>query len=94
MAQVGDQVQHHAVRDHRSGPGSGRHHGRDYLAEIIMIRQPSAPRAGLLGSLVTKARVFASPRTQATSVRSTPHPPSSPALRLLSNRSHTPNDAA
>jgi hypothetical protein len=93
MAQVGEQV-HHAGRVHRSGSGSGRHHGRGFLAEVIMIRQPGAPRAGMLGSLVTKARVFASPRTQATSVRSTPHPPSSPALRLLNHRPHTPNDAA
>jgi hypothetical protein len=93
MATVGDQV-HHAGRGHPSGSASARHHGRDYLAEVIMIRQRSAPRAGFLGSLVTKARVFAFPRTQATSVRFTPHPPSSPALRLPSHGPHAPNDAA
>ena len=93
MAQVGDQV-HHAGRGHRSGSGSGRHHGRDFLAEVIMIRQSGAPRAGVFGLLVTKARVFASPRTQATSVRFTPHPPSSPAVRLFNHCPHTPNNAA
>ena len=44
-----------------------------------MIRPARSPRTGLIGSLVTMARVFASPRAQATSVRSTPRPPSSPA---------------
>jgi hypothetical protein len=99
MATVEKQV-HHAVRGHRSGTGTGRHHGRDSLAEVIMIRQPSArpPRAGLIGSLVTKARVFASPRVQATSVRSTPRPPSSPAPLRTSHTTTTttyaPNDVA
>jgi hypothetical protein len=86
MATVDEQV-HHAGR----GPGTERHHGRDSLAEVIMIRRPGAHRAGLLGSLVTRARVFASPRPQATSARFTPRPPSSPAPRYSP---HTPNDAA
>ena len=58
-----------------------------------MIRTPQPARRGLLGSLVTKARVFASPRLQAAPVRSTPHPPSSPApLSIVTSRA--PNDAA
>jgi hypothetical protein len=96
MATVDEQV-HHAGRGPRSGPGAGRHHGRDTqsLAEVIMIRRPGQHRAGLLGSLVTRARVFASSRFQATAVRSTPHPPSSPAPRATLTASPlTPNDAA
>ncbi|HWF16595.1 MAG TPA: hypothetical protein VG244_10480 [Acidimicrobiales bacterium] len=59
-------------------PAVGRRHGRESLAEVVMIRPA---RSGLLGSLVTKARGFASPRLQATPVRSTPRRPSSPAPR-------------
>ena len=84
----------HPGRALRSSPRTELcHHGRENLAEVIMIRPPRPERTGLLGSLVTKARVFASPRLQATSVRSTPHPPSSPApLKILTPRA--PNDAA
>lgn len=92
-----------AGRAQRFGPVSGqeqrRRHGRDTqaLAEVIMIRQHDAgagSRAGLLGSLVTKAWGFASPRIQATSVRPTPRPPSSPAPRSLPCDTPSPNDAA
>ncbi len=69
------------------------HHGRENLAEVIMIRPPRPTHSGLLGSLVTMARVFASPRVQAASVRSTPHPPSSPAP-LVFRIPQSPNDAA
>jgi len=78
MATV-DRHTDHTRRDLRSGPGAGRRRGQDSLAEVIMIRPAHAHRNGLIGSLVTMARVFASSRAQATSVRSTPRPPSSPA---------------
>ena len=84
---------HNAGRDHRSGPAAGHHHGRDHLAEVIMIRLPGPERSGLLGSLVTMAREFASSRPQATPVRPTPRPPSSPVLRPFTPPG-TPNDAA
>jgi len=45
--------------------GYERRHGRDTLAEVIMIRPERSHRSGLFGSLVTMARVFASPRVQA-----------------------------
>jgi hypothetical protein len=68
-------------RDYRPGPTGDGHHGQGDLAEVIDIRPRRSHRFGFLGSWVTTARVFASPRTsQATSVRP-PRPPSSPALR-------------
>ena len=83
----------HTGREPRSTPGAGRHRGQEHLAEVIMIRPVRSHRAGLIGSLVTMARVFASPRAQATPVRSTPRPPSSPApLPLTPPR--VPHDAA
>jgi len=92
MATVDHRV-HHAGRGLRSSPDAGRRHGRDSLAEVIMIRPVRPARAGLIGSLVTMARVFASPRAQAASARPTPRPPSSPApLTLLS--APAPTDAA
>jgi hypothetical protein len=66
-------------RDPRSRPAADRHRGQDTLAEVIMIRPARSYPTGLVGLLVTMARAFASPRAQATSVRSTPRPPSSPA---------------
>ncbi|HEY1444167.1 MAG TPA: hypothetical protein VGF51_04645 [Acidimicrobiales bacterium] len=94
MATV-DQHMAHAGEDSRSGPGAGRRHGRDTLAEVISIRPERSHRPGLLGSLVTMARGFASSRAQATSVRSTPHRPPSPAPRPVRLPfSPAPNDAA
>jgi len=88
-----DQHMGHTGGDFRSRPAADRHCGRDNLAEVIMIRPGRSHRTGLIGLLVTLARVFASPRSQATSVRSTPRPPSSPApLSLLPPR--VPHDAA
>jgi hypothetical protein len=91
----------HDGPDQRCGPGlgQGQRPGGDTkpLAQVIMIRQHDAgaePRVGLLGSLVTKAWGFASPRTQATSVRPTPRPPSSPAPRSVPRSTPSPNDAA
>ena len=92
MATV-DRHMDHSGRDLRSTPGAGRHRGQEALAEVIMIRPVRSHRTGLLGSLVTMARVFASPRAQATSVRSTPRPPSSPAL-LPFTPPRAPHDAA
>ena len=69
------------------------HHGRDGLAEVIMIRPLRPERAGLIGSLFTLVPVFASRRPQAASVRSTPHPLSSPAPLTLVTPG-TPDDAA
>src|SRR5580692_12105565 len=80
MATV-DQHMGHTGGDSRSGPGAGRRHGRDSLAEVISIRPERSHRSGFLGSLVTMARGLASPRAQATSVRPTPHRPPSPAPR-------------
>ncbi|HTU38058.1 MAG TPA: hypothetical protein VMF35_08575 [Acidimicrobiales bacterium] len=86
MATV-DRTMHTDGRDVRA---AGHRHGREHLAEVIMINRPPGPsRPGLLGSLVTMARVFASPRPQATPVRRTPRPPSSPVLHSV-----TPDDAA
>ena len=94
MATV-DQTMHNAGRDHRSVPAAGRRHGREHLAEVIMIRPPARVRPGLLGSLVTMAREFASSRPQATSVRTTPRPPSSPVPRFLAQpQPQSPDDAA
>ncbi|HUE07984.1 MAG TPA: hypothetical protein VMP41_11200 [Acidimicrobiales bacterium] len=102
MATV-EQHMGHAGRDSRSGPGAGRRHGRDNLAEVISIRTEHvrSHRPGFLGSLVTMARGFAASRAQATSVRSTPHRPPSPAplsiahpLPLPLPLRPTPNDAA
>jgi hypothetical protein len=76
----------HNGEDHVAGR---RRHGRDTLAEVIMIRPV---RSGLFGSLVTMARGIASPRLQATPVRSTPRRPSSPALRPTTPQ--FPHDAA
>ena len=92
MATVEQHVPH-TGRESRSAPTSGRHHGRDPLAEVIMIRSHRAHSSGRFGSLVTEAREFASPRNQATSVRFTPHPPSSPDPRS-STPPPAPNDAA
>ena len=92
MATV-DQHLGHPRRDNPSSTAAGRHHGQDDLAEVIMIRPERSRRPGLIGSLVTIARVFASPRAQAAPVRSTPRPPSSPApLSLV--RPGIPHDAA
>jgi hypothetical protein len=91
MATV-DRYMDHPVRELRSTPG-GRHHlGHEALAEVIVIRPARPPRTGILGPLVTMARVFASLRHQATPVRSTPRPPSSPVLLPFMPR--TPHDAA
>jgi hypothetical protein len=76
----------HNGDDHVAGH---RRHGRDTLAEVIMIRPA---RSGLFGSLVTMARGIASPRVQATPVRSTPRRPSSPASRPTTPQ--FPHDAA
>jgi hypothetical protein len=93
MATV-DQPMHTARALRSSSRVDDCHHGRGNLAEVIMIRTPQpTTRSGLFGSLVTMARVFASPRVQATPVRSTPHPPSSPASLSLVT-SQAPNDAA
>ena len=91
MATVDLQV-HHAGRGPRSSPVAGRHHGQGSLAEVIVIH-PERHSAGLFGSLVTMARVFASLRPQATPVRSTPRPPTSPAPRRTVHRTR-PDDAA
>jgi hypothetical protein len=88
-----DQSMHTGRALRSSSRADDCHHGRENLAEVIMIRPPRPGRAGLLGSLVTMARVFASPRVQAAPVRSTPHPPSSPAPRLF-RTPQSPNDAA
>ncbi len=58
-----------------------------------MFRPLHSHRNGILGSLVTVARVFASPRPQATPVRTTPRPPSSPAP-LPFPTPRVPTDAA
>jgi hypothetical protein len=88
-----DQSMHTGRALRSSSRADDCHHGRENLAEVIMIRTPQPTRSGFLGSLVTMARVFASPRVQATPVRSTPHPPSSPAsLSIVTPRA--PNDAA
>jgi hypothetical protein len=92
MATV-DQDIDHSGRDLRSGPDADRHRGQDNLAEVIMIRPARSHRPGFIGSLVTMARVFVSPRAQATPVRSTPRPPSSPAL-LSVTPPRVPHDAA
>jgi len=89
----------HAGSDLPPGSASERYHGRDTnsLAEVISIRSPRAPRTGLLGSMVTLARELVFPRAQATSARSTPHPPSSPAFLSLATMhayAHAPDDAA
>src|SRR5580700_4673577 len=97
MATV-DQHMGHAGGDYRSGPGAGhRRHGRDTLAEVISIRTETperSHRSGLIGSLVTMAGGFASPRVQAASVRSTPRRPSSPAPRPRPSAPQFPYDAA
>jgi hypothetical protein len=72
---------------------AGRHRGQDTLAEVITLRPARPARAGLIGALINLARVVASPRAQATSVRSTPHPPPSPAARFLTPP-RVPHDAA
>ena len=92
MATV-DRYMDHRRRDPRCTPGAGCRRGQDSLAEVITIRPERSHRTGFLGSLITMARVFASPRVQATPVRSTPHPPSSPAsLSIVTPQA--PNDAA
>jgi len=92
MATV-DQSMHTGRALRSSSRADECHHGRESLAEVIMIWTPPPARSGLLGSLVTMARVFASPRLQSTPVRSTPHPPSSPApLSIVTPQA--PNDAA
>ncbi|HWD54160.1 MAG TPA: hypothetical protein VG346_03520 [Acidimicrobiales bacterium] len=81
MATV-DQRDQHMSHAGGYGPAGERRHGRDIQAEVIMIRPERSHRPGLLGSLVTMAaRGVASRRVQATSVRSTPRRPSSPAPR-------------
>ena len=92
MASV-NQHMDHTGRDLRSSPAAACHRGQDTLAEVIMIRPARSHRTGLIGSLVTKAREFASPRAQATSVRSTPRRPSSPAS-LSFTPPPVPHDAA
>ena len=92
MATV-DRIMDHTRREDRSTPGAGRHRGQEALAEVIVIRPVRSHRNGLLGSLVTMARVFASPRVQAAPVRTTPRPPSSPALLPL-RPPRVPHDAA
>jgi hypothetical protein len=82
-----------ATVDERTYAGGQRPHGRDSvsLAEVITIRPHRSP--GLLGSLVTLARDLTPLRTQATSARSTPRPPSSPDL-LPTTSLGAPDDAA
>jgi len=69
---------------------AGSRPGQGDLAKVITIR-PGTRRSPCGGSQVTVARVFASPRHQATSVRSAPRPPSSPAP-LCSIRPRPPHD--
>ena len=83
----------HAAREFRSTPAAGRHRGQATLAEVITIRPVRSHRSGLLGSLVTMARVFVSPRAQAAPVRITPRPPTSPAI-LPFRPPRVPHDAA
>ena len=83
----------HKGREVRSTPGPGRYRGQAALAEVITIRPVRSHRSGLLGSLVTMARVFASPRAQAAPVRITPRPPTSPAV-LPFRPPRVPHDAA
>jgi len=71
----------------RADAGSCR--GQGDLAQVIMIR-PGFRRL-CAGSQITVARVFASPRHQATSMRSAPRPSSSPAP-LCSIRPRAPHD--
>jgi hypothetical protein len=92
MACTGQDIGH-GGRELRSGPDAGRQSGQGDLAEVITIRPVRSARAGFIGSLITKARVFVSPRVQATSVRSTPRPPSSPALLSVLHPG-VPDDAA
>jgi len=80
-------------RDPRSRPAADRHRGQDTLAEVVMIRPARSHHTGLIGLLVIMARAFVSPRAQATSVRSTPRPPSSPAP-LFFPPPRVPHDAA
>src|SRR5271155_3752912 len=92
MATV-DRHMDHPGRDLGSTPGAGRHRGQEALAAVIPIRPVGATRTGLLGSLLTWARVFASPRPRATPVRTTPRPPTSCAL-LPFRPPRVPHDAA
>ncbi|HEX3794722.1 MAG TPA: hypothetical protein VHV57_09505 [Acidimicrobiales bacterium] len=90
---------------HRSRSGSPtrtaeqRRHGRIALAEVVPIRPESPPQDSEAGGIATRvARVFASLRSQATSVGSPPRSPSSPAPRSLDHPSMArplgPDDAA
>jgi hypothetical protein len=68
-------------QDPRPGPAGDGHRRQGNLAEVIVFPPQRSHRFGFFGSLVIKAWVFASPRTnQAAPVRP-PRPPSSPALR-------------
>ena len=92
MANVVTHMEHDG-RGSRSNPAAGRHRGQYSLAEVIDIRPECSHRPGLIGSLIAVARVIASPRRQATSVDTSPRPPSSPAsLTFVTPR--VPHDAA
>jgi len=80
----------HTDREVTSRAAARSRPGQDDLAKVIMIR--AGTRRGLCaGSQITVTQVFASLRHQATSVRSAPRPPSSPAP-LCSARPRPPHD--